>query len=216
MRLIVSLLFSFILSFSLLAQDPLRFEQEVKTLIEADSLIDNTHLILFTGSSSIRMWQDLKSDFPLHPVLNRGFGGSEMTDLLYYVEPLILAYKPDKIFIYEGDNDINSGKSTEAILKTAEQLLAKIRESLPSAEIIFISPKPSIARWHLKAEYEEFNSALKLWVANQEDVQFADVWTPMFDASGKVMDDIFLSDNLHLNKKGYAIWTKVIKEFIEE
>ncbi len=213
-KALLLLLFQFTLA-TLVAQDPLRFEKEVHDLVAGDSAINKRKLILFTGSSSIRFWSALRKDFPNHNVLNRGFGGSEMSDLLYYTESLILNYNPKEIFIYEGDNDINSGKSPEEILANADKLLSLLRTHLPAkVKIIFISAKPSIARWHLKEKYEEFNRKLKDWTGTKKNVFYADVWTPMLDNTGEVRQDLFIEDNLHMNQLGYTIWVTVIRKLI--
>ena len=215
MRRFLFLLFFQFTLVTLLAQDPLRFEKEVKELIAGDSLVDKKKLILFTGSSSIRMWNDLKKDFPKQNVLNRGFGGSEMIDLVYYAKPLVINYQPSRVFIYEGDNDINAGKSTEEILANADKLLTLLRSQLPvKVKIIFISAKPSVARWQLKSKYEEFNRQLKLWTSTKKNVLYADVWTPMLDNRGEVRKDLFIEDNLHMNRKGYDIWKIVISKYL--
>ena len=215
MRKILFLLFYLFILTSTFAQDPLRFEKEVKDLIAGDSLVDKKKLILFTGSSSIRMWNDLKKDFPKQNVLNRGFGGSEMIDLVYYAKPLVINYQPSRVFIYEGDNDINAGKSTEEILANADKLLTLLRSQLPvKVKIIFISAKPSVARWQLKSKYEEFNRQLKLWTSTKKNVLYADVWTPMLDNHGEVRKDLFIEDNLHMNRKGYDIWKIVMEKFL--
>lgn len=216
MRKILSLLFFQFLFISLCAQDPLRFEKEVNSLVAGDSAIDRRKLIVFTGSSSIRMWTDLKNDFPKHNVLNRGFGSSEMSDLLYYAKPLIINYKPICVFIYEGDNDISNGRRIEDILANADKLLTQLRAQLPAnVKIIFISAKPSVARWHLKAKYEDFNRQLKHWTTTKKNVHYADIWTHMLDGKGEVRKDLFLADNLHMNRLGYDIWRKVISQYIK-
>jgi lysophospholipase L1-like esterase len=213
-KVITFVFFQFILVTGI-AQDPLRFQKEVNDLAAADSTIHRKKLILFTGSSTIRLWSSLKSDFPAHNVLNRGFGGSEMSDLFYYASSLILNYNPRMIFIYEGDNDINSGKSLEEIVSSAEQLVTLIRAQLPRVKIIFISAKPSLARWHLRSKYEEFNGQLRDWTKTKKNVLYADVWTPMLDSSGEVRKDLFLEDNLHMNQSGYAIWVAVLKKYLD-
>lgn len=176
---------------------------------------DKSNVILFTGSSSIRLWKDLTSSFPNHHVLNLGFGGSEMADLLYYTDELILPLRPIQIFIYEGDNDISKGRSEDQIIALADSILARIQTQLPKTEVIFISPKPSLARWHLKENYQSFNKVFKAWIDKQNNVRYADVWTPMTDENGNVLKDIFIQDNLHLNEKGYKIWTDVIRKYIK-
>lgn len=196
------------------AQDPLRFEKEVQTLTATDASVNRKELILFTGSSSIRLWPNLAQSFPKHNVLNRGLGGSEMQDLYYYRRALILNYKPKQIFIYEGDNDLNAGKTPDQILATADSLLIAIRKELPKTKIIFIAAKPSEARWHLKDKYLAFNSKLKEWTKSRKGVYFADVWTPMVDANGIMLPDLLMDDNLHMTEKGYVIWTTVLSRFL--
>ena len=191
------------------AQDPLRFEKEVEN-ITAEAPANKEHIILFTGSSTIRMWKDIQSYFPSHNILNRGFGGSQTSDLIHYVDKLIVQYKPEQIFIYEGDNDLGSGKTTEVILKDSKKLVELIRSKLGNVPIVFITPKPSKARWHLKENYEEYIAALNQWAETQKGVSVADLWTPMLDKNGIVFQDIFLEDGLHMNKKGYDIWGAVI------
>jgi lysophospholipase L1-like esterase len=216
MRKILYVLLFQCLAITLVAQDPLRFEKEVSNLVAGDSLVNKKKLIVFTGSSSIRMWNDLKTDFPNHNVLNRGFGGSEMSDLVYFAKPLILNYKPSAVFIYEGDNDISVGRSVEVILSNADKLVTQIRQQLlANVKIIFISAKPSVARWQLKAKYEDFNRQLKQWTATKKNVLYVDVWTPMLDEKGEVRNDLFLADNLHMNRKGYDIWKKVIAPYLK-
>jgi lysophospholipase L1-like esterase len=196
------------------AQNPERFQKEVDSLVALNQSVDKRQLILFTGSSSIRMWSDLKKVFPYHNVINLGFGGSEMADLLYFTKDLILKFKPVQVFIYEGDNDISFGRTTENILEAADSIVVEIQRNLPQTEVIFISAKPSVSRWHLRDKYETFNKMLSAWTLRKKNVKYVDVWTPMLNASGKVRDDIFLDDNLHLNQKGYAIWTAVIKNHL--
>ena len=198
------------------AQEISRFQAEVDKLIAGDSAIDKKNVILFTGSSSIRVWNDLKTDFPKYNVLNRGFGGSQMTDMVIHAEELILRYHPKQIFIYEGDNDINAGKSPDEILKEADKLLSLIRKKLPrKVEVVFISPKPSLIRWQLKDKYLDYNRKLEEWTKQRKNVTFIDVWTPMLDAEGNVMKDLFIEDGLHMNRTGYEIWAKVIGLYIK-
>lgn len=216
MRKILYVLFFQCLAIMVMAQDPLRFQKEVNNLVAGDSLVKKKKLIVFTGSSSIRIWNDLKTDFPNHNVLNRGFGGSEMSDLVYFAKPLILNYKPTAVFIYEGDNDISAGRSVEVILANADKLVTQIRQQLPAkVKIIFISAKPSVARWQLKTKYEDFNRQLKQWTTTKKNVLYVDVWTPMLDEKGEVQKDLFMTDNLHMNRKGYDLWKKAISPYLK-
>ncbi|WP_336518302.1 SGNH/GDSL hydrolase family protein [Pollutibacter soli] len=197
------------------AQESNRFQKEVAAITAADSSYKNREVIIFTGSSTIRMWKTLHEDFREYPVINHGFGGSQMTDLLFFDDELILQYKPKKIFIYEGDNDIASSKTTARILSSADSLVKSIRQKFPKTPLYFISAKPSISRWNLKEKYVEYNSALKAFAANRKNVFYVDLWTPMIDKNGVVFQDIFIEDGLHMNPKGYAIWKKTIAPYLK-
>lgn len=197
------------------AQDPNRFKNDVDELANKEYNFSNDKkLVVFAGSSSIRMWKDIQAYFPDYNVINNGFGGSQFSDLLYFYNELILQQKPEILFIYEGDNDINDKKKPGKVLKEAKQLTEKIKKDLPETRIVFISPKPSIARVQLKNEYIKFNKKLKKYCKKQGDVGFADVWHPMLDSYGNVYKDVFIEDGLHMNKKGYDIWGKVIGGFL--
>ena len=127
-----------------------------------------------------------------------------------------MRYNPKQIFIYEGDNDISAGKCPDEILKEADELLSLIRKKLSwKVEVVLISPKPSLVRWQLKDKYLDYNRKLKEWSKQQKNVTFIDVWTPMLDAEGNVMKDLFIEDGLHMNRNGYDIWARVIGEYIK-
>jgi lysophospholipase L1-like esterase len=192
-----------------------KFEKNIKAFDKRDS-IENVQpgSNLFVGSSSITNWKDVASYFPNSYVINRGFGGSKFEDLLYYADRVIMPYKPSKIFVYEGDNDIASGMNTEVLIKQAKELREKIAIAFPKVPVVFISVKPSVARWKLKDKYEEFNEALKKYVKKTKRTEFADVWTPMIDENGEVFKDVFLKDNLHMKANGYKIWQKVLEPMV--
>lgn len=198
------------------AQDPLRFQDEVDQITKknTDSPRGND-LILFTGSSSIKGWKELSAYFPDHQVINTGFGGSQTSDLLHYVDELILDYQPKKAFIYEGDNDIASGKSTVEILENTHDLVEKIKSSLPETKIMLISAKPSISRWHLKDKYLDLNQHFEQYSQSHQNVEYVDVWTIMLDEEGKPKADIFLEDDLHMNKAGYDLWAEVVGKHMD-
>jgi lysophospholipase L1-like esterase len=218
MRQVALLLFFQIVFIQMaICQDQPRFQSEIN-LFKSDTT-DYTkidQLILFTGSSSVRMWDGLTSDFPQYSVLNRGFGGSYMSELLFYSDTIILQCKPAVVFIYEGDNDIASGKTPEDILNAARELVGVIRKELPETMICFISAKPSLARWKLKEEYLAFNSQLKAFTLTQPNVWYIDVWTQATGADGNPLNDLFLDDKLHLNRKGYDIWRDIVGNFLRE
>ncbi len=195
---------------------PERWETSIQKFEKRDQ--ENPQLpgtVLFVGSSSIAIWQDVADYFTDYRVLNRGFGGSQFSDLIYYADRVIYPYKPSKIFIYEGDNDVAAGDKPKAILKEAKKLRKMIAENLgEEIPVIFISPKPSGARWHLKEPYEKVNRMLQKYAAKTPNTEFADVWTPALDKNGEVFKHIFLKDNLHMNAEGYKIWQTVLMPYI--
>lgn len=198
------------------AQDPNRFKDQIEDLTEREyNFSPDKKLLLFTGSSSIRMWKDVQDRFPEYNVINNGFGGSHFSDLMYFYDELITKHNPEIIFIYEGDNDIASKKWVCRVKRDAKKLHKKLREDFPDTKIVFIAPKPSIARWHLKKKYGRLNRKLQRYAGRKNNTEFADVWSAMLDENGNVFEDIFIDDGLHMNKKGYDLWEEVISGFIE-
>lgn len=197
-------------------EGPQRWEEAVKKFETRDAQNPvEPGAILFVGSSSIAMWQDIDQYFPDERILNRGFGGSNFEDLIYYTDRLIFPYKPSKVFVYEGDNDIASGDKPKKIMKRAKKLRKMIRKELGDTPVVFISPKPSVARWELKEQYETLNAMLKEYAEQESNTEFADVWTPALGEDGKVVEHIFLKDNLHMNADGYKIWQKALAPYVE-
>ncbi len=211
--LIIILLSSFISSN---AQDPNRFNEQVDRLYNREyNFNSDKKLVLFTGSSSIVMWKDVADCFPEYNIINNGFGGSHFSDLLYFYDKVVTKYTPDILFIYEGDNDVAGDKKTKEIYRDFKTLANKLKTDLPDTKVVFISPKPSIARWNLKKNYDKINKKISRYCSkNNDNFEFADVWPIMLDENGMVFQDIFIEDGLHMNKKGYDLWEKVISEYL--
>lgn len=209
----LSLLF---IGFQTMAQDASRFDEEVEAIQRKyDTLWDSSNeTIVFTGSSSVRIWKDLESRFPEHQIVNSGFGGSQASDLLHHIDQLVLRFKPKKVFIYEGDNDISVEKKPKAIIHDMKEIIALIGKENTNTKVVLIAAKPSIARWELKKHYKKLNRKFKKLSKKNPLLEFADVWKPMLDKKN-VKQDIFIEDGLHMNAKGYHIWYDVIKDFME-
>lgn len=198
------------------SQDPGRFREEVEKLVlRNDSLWDNAkETIVFTGSSSIRTWDSLQSDFPDYQIINSGFGGSHASDLMVYMDKLILRYNPSKVFIYEGDNDLSMRKRPGKILKDIEVILSKIWSARPDTEIILISAKPSISRWGRRRAFKRLNRRYRRMASRIPNLDFIDIWNPMLKGR-KLNEDLYIEDGLHMNQKGYRIWKEVIKPYVK-
>lgn len=216
-KLMTFLLLGLLVQTTLQAQEqgPERWESTIQKFEKSD--LENPvepGRVLFVGSSSIAKWQDVGDYFPDQKVLNRGFGGSQFSDLIYYADRVIYPYKPSKIFIYEGDNDVGAGDKPKDILKEAKKLRKMIAKNLgKEVPVIFISPKPSVARWNLQEQYLETNALLKKFADKKAYTEYADVWYPALDENGMVFKHIFVQDNLHMNADGYKIWQQVLKDF---
>jgi lysophospholipase L1-like esterase len=196
--------------------DPLRFQDEINSYKQADKTNPPPDgCYLFIGSSSMRMWKSLEEDFKDYPVINRGFGGSHFSDAIYYFEDLILAYNPEKIVIYEGDNDIAGNKSPDIIMRDLKELLGMIRGNLNHPDIAIISAKPSPRRWDLKDKYEKLNAKFEKLASENEDLTYIDVYTDMLNENGVPEPELFLEDSLHMTEKGYLIWKEQIRSFVE-
>ncbi len=171
--------------------------------------------VLFVGSSSIRLWKTARY-FPEFPVINRGFGGSTVHDVNLFVDRIVTRYRPKAIVFYAGDNDIAEGTSPVRVKRNFTEFVRKVHTALPDTPIVFISIKPSGARWHLWPKMQQANSLISRYIAQNENLHYLDLATPLLDKSGKPDDSLFLADKLHLNQKGYDIWTNLLKTKLTE
>lgn len=190
--------------------DPARFAADIAAFEAWDrqnSAPENA--VLFVGSSSIRMWPTAES-FPNLTVINRGFGGSHASDVNHYAERIVTKYNPRTIVFYAGDNDIADGKSPAQVAADFEEFVAIVRAKLPSAEIIYLPIKPSLARWSLWPKMQETNALVKQFVVGQQHVIYVDTATPMLGSDGQPRPEVFLDDGLHMNETGYRVWSEIL------
>ncbi|MEA3287659.1 MAG: SGNH/GDSL hydrolase family protein [Candidatus Marinimicrobia bacterium] len=193
--------------------DPLRFTEVVDGYKAADKIKKpRTNSVLFVGSSSIHGWKTLADDFPELNVINRGMGGSHMSDLNYYLNDLVFPYHPNAVVIYEGDNDIASGKTPDKVLADYKTFVTTIGTKWPELPLFFISIKPSLARIQHLENMAKANALIKAHTEQQENLFYIDVFTPMLGADGTPRSEIFGEDGLHMNEAGYALWTQEIKQ----
>lgn len=197
-------------------KSPLAFTTEVNNYLRKDKLepVEKNGIVI-TGSSSIRFWQPkIHDDFKQVDVIARGFGGSNMNDLLYFSEALITQYQPRAVAIYEGDNDIAQGIAPSLILKKFIALSDKVRRSLPDIRIYFISIKPSIARQSMWPKMVETNQLIQSECNVQQNCTYIDAASKLLEG-GLLKQNVFIEDGLHLNKKGYQLWSEAVVGVIE-
>jgi lysophospholipase L1-like esterase len=172
--------------------------------------------IVFAGSSSFRFWDTLVSDMKPLEVINRGFGGSEFSDLDLYATRIVVAYHPRAVVVYEGDNDLADGssKTPEMVAGDFRKFVQIVHGALPDTWIYILAIKPSKLRWKQWPQMKAANQLMQEYAAKQERVQYIDIATPMFDANGNLPGDLFKSDGLHPTAKLYAMWTSIIKPIL--
>jgi hypothetical protein len=198
--------------------DPKIFENAINQFEHDDSLnFPPKGAIIVIGSSSMRGWHEtIRTDLAPLTIIPRGFGGSNMNDALYYADRIVLTYEPRAVVIYEGDNDIAQGVSPSKIADTFIDLVKKIHIELPQCRIYFLSIKPSISRWKMWGQMEEANGLIAKECAKDNKLMYVDVASVMLNESAKPKEEIFLADNLHMNKLGYEIWTTILKPILLE
>lgn len=214
-RLVFFLIVCLFLSHKTIAQP---FIQDIQAFKKGDSLsFPPHHAILFVGSSSFTNWKDVQSYFPAHIIVNRGFGGSSLPDVIRYAGDIIFPYHPKQIIVYCGENDIagDSMVTGKIVFKRFKTLYYKIRKNLLNVPLVYVSMKPSPSRWHMKERMIEGNNLIERFLKQKKrNAKFVSVWNVMLDPDGKPMDDIFISDKLHMNAKGYTIWQQILEKLL--
>jgi len=215
--MIKKILCSLLLLFVTIILNAQPFANDIAAFKKQDSIAPPPkNAILFVGSSSFTKWKDVQHYFPTHTIINRGFGGSILLDVIHYEKDIIFPYQPKQIVIYCGENDVVSSDTVSAtiVFERFKKLYTDIRQQMPKVSIVFISLKPSPSRWHLKDKMIESNHLIKKYLKKQKHTTFISVWNSMLDKDGKPIEGIFIEDKLHMNAKGYAIWQKLIEPYL--
>jgi len=208
-----SLNFLLLLSAGSLAAAP--FEKEIAAFEASDRTNPPpTGAVLFIGSSSIRLWTTLAKDLPDYPVINRGFGGSQIADSVLYTEKIVLPYKPAVVVMYAGGNDINGGKTPETVLTDFKKFVQGVHASLPETKISYISIAGNPARWAQVDKVREANRLIEEHARSDKRLSFINVFPRMLGDDGQPRPEIFVADKLHMNANGYKIWTGIVREHL--
>ena len=193
-----------------------RFDKEILAFENSDRTNPPPKdAILFIGSSSIRMWKTVREDFPDLKVINRGFGGSEVTDSTFFADRIIFPYEPKMIVFYAGGNDIHSGKSAETVFANYQTFVQTVHAKLPKTKIAYISIAPNPARWSEIERVRKANSLIENYNKTDKRLSFIDVHPVMLGEDHLPKPDIYLKDKLHMNASGYALWTKVVGDHLK-
>lgn len=213
---LVIILFFQIIILSSYAQKKPNFWDDVQTIKKYDQMFKPpVNPVLFVGSSSIRKWDNLTQVFANYNALNRGIGGAVINDITFYLNEIVFPYQPRQIVLYVGENDLTNENATpDSVLNRTVNLYNLIRTKLPTVPIVYISMKPSPSRDKFKDKAVASNALIKKFLSTEKNTSFVDVYSLMLTRDGKNRPELFVSDMLHMNADGYAIWQKAVKPYL--
>ncbi|HWN18967.1 MAG TPA: SGNH/GDSL hydrolase family protein [Gemmatimonadales bacterium] len=191
--------------------DPKRFEADIQAFEAADRASPpSPGGVVFVGSSSMKNWTDVAADFPGVPLLNRGFGGSTMADVVFYMDRIVTPYQPRLVVLYAGDNDMAHGLMPDRVLADYRGLVTRLRSALPATRLAFVSIKPSPSRRAYLDRMRETNRRIRADIERDSLQTYVDVFTPMLDRKGQPRPELFEADSLHLTRAGYLLWRSLL------
>ncbi len=176
--------------------------------------IDSSNLVVFIGSSTIRKWTDLQGYFPASNVLNHGFGGSLLSEAIYFADRMVYQYKPAQVVLYEGDNDMGGGISVENIFADLKVFVRLTEIKLPLSQIILVSVKYSPFRNAQREKIKEYNAKMKEFAATKKNLKYIDIASIVLNENGSYRKELFTSDSLHVNTDCYKLFAKRIEPLL--
>lgn len=195
----------------------LPFQNDINTFKQVDLVSPpSKNQILFVGSSSFTLWKDVQQDFPGFPILNRAFGGSNLLDVIRYAPDIISPYKAKQVVIYCGENDLagDTTVSGQEVFRRFKRLVRIIRKDKEDRPILYVSMKPSPSRLHLIHKFKVGNHKIRRHCSNHKNMNYANIYDAMLDATYQPRQELFLEDKLHMTRSGYEIWKKVIAPYL--
>lgn len=194
-----------------------RFEKEIAAYEAADKVSAPPQgAVVFTGASGIRLWKTLAQDFPGLTVINRGFGGSQMEDSVFFAERIVIPYRPKAVVIQAGGNDINAGKSPERVLADFQAWVKKVRAALPEVRLVYLGQGPSPARWEQREKQQKANALVREFIATQKNMAFVDIWAACIGDDGLPRPEFYVADKLHPTEEQYRVRAKLIRPALEQ
>lgn len=188
------------------AAAPGPFEKDIVAFERADrAKAPPKGVLMFTGSSTIGRWKTLADDFAGLPVVNRGFGGSQIADATRYAPRYIFTCQPRAIYLRAGGNDLNAGKTVEQVFADFKAFEAAVHARLPETDIVFISLSPSIARWGQASKEKALNQLIAGYAKGRPHMGYIETYDLVLGADGKPRPELFVSDRLHFNAEGYKL-----------
>lgn len=193
---------------AVLSQD--KWEKDIAAFEAADKAAPPPrNEIVFVGSSTIRMWKTAEA-FPDLKVINRGFGGSQISDAVKYADRIILPHKPRIVVVFAGGNDINVGKTPEQVAGDYKELVGRIHAALPKTKIYYISLFPNVKRKAQEPSCMKLNELIQAFAKADERLGYIDTSAKMRAADGGPRPELLMEDGLHMNPDGYKIWNEIV------
>ncbi|HEX5218332.1 MAG TPA: alpha/beta hydrolase fold domain-containing protein [Verrucomicrobiae bacterium] len=170
--------------------------------------------VVFTGSSTIRMWKSLPQDLPGLQPINRGFGGSDIEDALHFADRIIFPYQPKSVYLRAGGNDLWNGKTPEEVFVHFKEFVETVQKRSPRTEITFISWSPTLARWSQAKREKKLNELVAAYVKSKSRLNYIEAYDVPLGADGKPRAELFLSDKLHFNEAGYKLLAERVRQSV--
>lgn len=218
MKKLFSIFFLFLLILNISAQNKPTFWDDIQHFNQLNK--DNPpkkDAILLLGSSSFTRWTNVSDYFPNKTIINRGFGGSSLSDLNFYSKELLQPYSPKQIIIYCGENDFAADEELKPrqVFKRFKKFYCDIRDYYPGIQVDYISIKLSPSRQHLWTKYLATNQLIKKFMQRKANADYIDITQAMNGADGRIREDLFLEDRLHMKPEGYQIWKNVMLPYLK-
>ncbi len=195
---------------------PDHWKADIDRLTAADAATPPPqHAVVFVGSSSIRFWTTLATDFPGIATINRGFGGSELADSVFYEDRLVLAYRPRLVVLFAGTNDLWAGKTPESVFTDFQAFQAKLRAALPETRLLYIAITLAPSRTRIHEAMRTTNRMIAAECAKDPRCTFVDFNPLLAGPEGVPAATFFREDQLHLNPSGYAVWAKALAPYLQ-
>jgi len=217
MRLFLILITLTVFTASVFSQNP-PFWDDIQKFKHEDSMSNPPkNAIVFTGSSSFTKWTDVQNRFPGYTIINRGFGGSKLPDVIRYADDVIFKYTPKQVVIYCGENDAAGENVTaDTVASRFITIFKMIRSRLPNTAVAFVSMKPSPSRAKFRQTVIDGNQKIRDFIAKQKNASYIDVYPKMLSRNGYPIGELFLSDSLHMTRKGYDVWQAAILPYLKK
>jgi lysophospholipase L1-like esterase len=193
-----------------------RWEEDIRAFEESDRASPPPrNANLFVGSSSWKFWKEMEADFPGRRVINRGFGGSKLSDVVHFADRIILPYAPAVVLVYAGSHDLHAAKKTPGeVAEEFARLCAVVHDALPDTRVAFVSMKPSRAKWDRIDLDRQTNELIRRFAAETANVEYIDIFSAMCRESAPPPEDLFAPDGNHPSQKCYRLWAEVIAPYL--